>query len=549
MNKISAVVALSVGVALLGGVAWGQPSTAPSSLDEARSLQLEALNAVGLILLDPARGEADRLRAAGVLAGHGGRVALPLLRAVLLDDPFPSVRRVVAEGLGDFGAPEAQFSLKQAALSGPTASVRWAAGVSLLRVAPEASEVLGVLLGQRDTLAAAALSLQDARAVAAFPDALTEPVVDAFAQAFSDRQAFNNVERAALLKALARLGAQTTVPLLSAAFNDVAEDPFVRGAAAFGLGVLGARQALPGLLSALDNQEEALQVGALGAIVRLNDPRAVPALTALLNSSTASVAVRAAAAGALGALGDETVPALAAVLDGAPEPDLRQAALEALAAVGGKRAGAAVLTFVSSGFLSQCDPAVCGNLALSALAALVKLGEADVALQLFNAAFDALKPALPFVFAFAEQNLVDVAVALATVAPRVLDVLLGDPNPFVAALGLAALPRVRGQAARSTLLRFVDPDQNRLLRRMAFEGLSPLAVAADTPLFAQALFDRDRRTRAAAFEAIARVGDARAVAPLFTALTSDELSLRLQAVAAAIAYGNRVLAAGEPTAP
>jgi len=480
---------------------------------------------------------------------HGGRVALPLLRAVLLDDPFPSVRRVVAEGLGDVGAPEAQFSLKQAALSGPTASVRWAAGVSLLRVAPEASEVLDVLLGQRDTLAAAALSLQDARDAAAFPGALTEPVVDAFAQAFSDRQAFNNVERAALLKALAQLDAQTTVPLLTAAFNDVVEAPFVRGAAAFGLGVLGARQALPGLLSALDSQEEALQVGALGAIVHLNDPQAVPALTALLNSSTASVAVRAAAAGALGALGDETVPALAAVLDGAPEPNLRQAALEALAAVGGKRAGAAVLTFVSSGFLSQCDPAVCGNLALSALAALAKLGEADVALQLFNAALDALKPALPFVFAFAEQNLVDVVVALATVAPRVLDVLLGDPNPFVAALGLAALPRVRGQAARSTLLRFVDPDENRLLRRMAFEGLSPLAVAADTPLFAQALFDRDRRTRAAAFEAIARVGDARAVAPLFTALTSEDLSLRLQAVAAAIAYGNRVLTRVEPTAP
>jgi len=546
VNKTSAFVAWSVGVALLSVVAWGQPPNAA----EARALQREALNAVGLILLDPTRGEAERLQAASVLVRHGGRVALPLLRTALLDDPFPSVRRVVAEGLGVLGAPEAQFSLKQAALSGPTASVRWAACASLLRVAPEASEVLAVLLGQRDTLAAAALSLQDARAVAAFPGALTEPVVDAFAQAFSDRQAFNNVERAALLKALARLGAQATVPLLTAAFDDVAEDPFVRGAAAFGLGVLGARQALPALINALDSPDEALQVGALGAIVRLNDPQAVPALTALLNSSTAPVAVRAAAASALGALGDETVPALAAALNGAPSPEVRQAAVEALAAVGGERAGAAVLAFVSSNFLSQCDPAVCGNLALSTLSALAKLGEADVALEVFNAALDALKPALPFVFAFAEQDLVDVVVALTTVVPRALDVLLGDPDPFVVALGLAALPRVRGQAARPMLLRFVDLGQNRLLRRMAFEGLSPLAVAADTPLFAQALFDRDRRTRAAAFEALARAGDARAVAPLFAALSSDDLSLRLQAVAAAIEYGNRVLlTSDQPATP
>jgi HEAT repeat protein len=78
--------------------------------------------------------------------------------------------------------------------------------------------------------------------------------------AFSDRETFNLVERAAMLKALAQFGSLAAISLAQRALADSTEDPFVRGSAAFALGALNVRNAIPELLAALSTDLEAIQV-------------------------------------------------------------------------------------------------------------------------------------------------------------------------------------------------------------------------------------------------------------------------------------------------
>lgn len=539
MNKISIVVLTSL--IFVPVLAWGQTSASPlPTSNEVRQLQLEALRVVALVLLDPTRSEADHLNAATVLVRNGDRTAMPLLTRTLLADPFPSVRRVVAEGLGQFDAPEAKFALREAALTGPIDSVRWASGVSLLRLDPEGEDILVLLLSDRETLSAAALSLQEPAFAKAFPKIFLKLVEAAFINAFPDAKTYNSVERAAMAKSLAELESQRAVPLLIETVNDVSGDPFVRGAAAFALGRLGARSTVPDLIKTLDSGLDALQVGALGALSRLKDPRSIEPLKQVLQS-TNSAEIRAAAATALGSFGRDAASTLSATLNGDAEPLVRQAAITGLANTRNTEVVEAVITFVNSGYLASCDPAACSGLALATMSALAKLGLGELAQQLLEVSLDALGDVLPFVFAFAEAELISVAIEVATVAPGVINLLLDNENPFVQAIGLAVLPSVKGNNARMTLLQFADPEENRLLRRMAFEGLAQLAVVNDVDLFVQELLNRDRRTRAAAFSALVQIGDERFLAPLGEALAAEDLAIQLQAVAASINFGNRIL--------
>jgi len=240
---------------------------------------------------------------------------------------------------------------------------------------------------------------------------------------------------------------------------------------------------------------------------------------------------------------------LAQALLSDPIPSVRQAAVRSLAQIGGREATQAVRDFLQSAYLQQCDLTACGGLALETLKALANLGEAQLALALTQATLSALRDSLPFLFIFAERDLTQTLSTVGQVAPELFGLLLADPSPFVRALGIAALSQVRGSDAREILLRYVSPEENPIVRRVALEGLSQWAFPDDIDLFAPCVTDRDPRTRAAAFSMIARVGDYRALVPLRTALRSENVSIRSDAAGAALACTIRLVRSSVPQTP
>lgn len=529
---------LFAGALLLGLTATGQETP---SLSELTEMKREALAVFSEILQNGSA--AERLSAVNSLVRYGDDSVVPLLTERLLTDDASFVRRAGAEGLFRFRSlPAVAAALRQAARTDSVASIRWTAAISLGE-----SDTITELLAERETLAAAAVSLQELTASGRLPQAGWRTTESALLSAFTDREAFNVVERAAMLKALAQLRSLAAIALFSQTLSDSTEDPFVRGSGAFALGVLEVRHAVPELIWALSLDSEAIQVGAAGALGLLRDPVALGALSDLLLMGRAPQA-RVAAANALAPLGSQAVSALARALLNDSEPTVRQAALRALRQIKGREATQAVLTFLASNYLQQCDPSSCGSLALETLKALAELGQAQLALQVTQATLAALREALPFLFIFAESDLVQTLSIVGRVAPELFDIVLKDPSPFVRALGVAAFSVVYQDESRATLLKYIS-DENTLVRRAALEGLALWATPDDTDLFAQFVSDRDPRTRVAALSALARVGDVQALEPLRHALRSETASVRLDGAGAALAFAIRWLKASHSSIP
>lgn len=518
---------------------WGQDIVLPARA-EVQQMRNGALLVLERILQDSHSKDTDRLSAVHALLKSNDRNVLPLLAEVLLNDPAPFVRRAVAEGLSRFLTGSPTSALQQAALTDPIASIRWAAGVSLVQWNPGAPEMIGKLLRDPSTLAAAAISLQEAAAANLFPRALWPLVLDAMTAAFPARSTYNSVERAAMLKSLAQLRATDAISLLRQTLNAIEEDAFVRGAAAYALGVLVVSEAVPELITALASNQAALQLAAAGALSHMRDERALEPLTETLRGAP-SAEVRAAAAMALGPFGQVAVPPLAQALEIDPAPTVRQAALGELTRVGGAEATQAVLSFLDSGYLQTCEPSACSSVALETLVALAKLGQGAMAVQLLESTLAAVRDVLPLFFAFAEQALVNVVIEVGRAAPQVFQMLLHDESPYVQALGLAALANLQGRASRETLLRFLEPDGVVIVRRAALEGLSKWAIRDDLSILIPEIINRDRRSRIAALSALTRLGDARLVQPLNAALASDSVAIRLDAAGAALVWAQRMM--------
>lgn len=512
---------------LLSATALGHDAPSPQELAE---LKREAVAVFAQILKDGSA--AERLSAVNSLVRNGDDSVVPLLAERLLSDDASFVRRAAAVGLGRFRSWEAWEALRRAALLDEIASIRWDAALAL-----QDSTVILALLQQRETLAAAALALQEPTASARLPQVARNATEIALLRAFSDHEAFNVVERAAMLKALAQLGSLAGIDRARRTLGDATEDPFVRGSAAFALGVLGVRNAVPELIAVLSGDSEAIQVGAAEALGLLRDRTALSALSDLLRAGRSPQA-RVAAANALAPLGNQAVPALAQALLNDAVPTVRQAALRALAQIKNSEATQAVLAFWGSNYLQQCDPNLCGSLALETLRTLAVLGQSQLALQVTQATLSVLRDALPFLFVFAESELVQTLSAVGRAAPELFEIVLKDPNPFVRALGIAAYASVYQAEARELLMRNLS-DENALVRRAALEGLSPWATPDDTELFARFITDRDPRTRLAALSVLARVGDLKALGPLRQAVRSENASVRLDAAGAALAFAMR----------
>lgn len=530
------VVRWALGALLLSVTVVGQE--APSS-DELLALKREALTVFAQILTEGSA--AERLSAVNSLVRNGDDSVVPLLAARLLQDEASFVRRAAAVGLGRFRFQEAHRALRQAALTDEIASIRWDAALSL-----QDPDVILALLHERETLAAAALSLQESPA--RLPSAVWAITEVALLEMLSDRERFNVVERAAALKALAQLASLGAIDRAWEILRDTQqEDPFVRGTAAFALGVLRVQNAVPDLIIALSLDAEAIQVGAARALGLLRDPAALNALSELLRTGRAPQA-RLAAAEALSALGSRALSALAKALLTDPVPAVRQAALRGLAQIQSTEATQAVLAFLQSGYLQSCDPTLCGPLALEVLRALATLGQAQLALQVTQATLSALRDALPLLYVFAEADLVRTLSTVGRVAPELFDIVLRDSSPFVWALGIAAYAVVYNAEARELLIQHIS-DENALVRRAAIEGLAPWATIDDVELLAPFITDRDPRTRAAALSVFARVGDARALKPLRQALSAENPAVRLDAAGAALAFAIRWSKTPQPSAP
>jgi len=131
--------------------------------------------------------------------------------------------------------------------------------------------------------------------------------------------------------ALGALGNRRAVPHLSRTLADT--EPSVRKRSAWALGALDASEAVPALVEALKDSDAGVREQAAWALGAIGDRRAVDGLTGALGDSAAGV--RKQAAWALGALGDKrAVPALMKSLKDA-DAGVRKQSAWALGAIGG----------------------------------------------------------------------------------------------------------------------------------------------------------------------------------------------------------------------
>ena len=131
--------------------------------------------------------------------------------------------------------------------------------------------------------------------------------------------------------ALGAMGNRRAVPLLSRTLGD--SESSVRKRSAWALGALDASEAVPALVDALKDSDAGVREQVAWALGAIGDRRAVDGLIGALGDSVAGV--RKQAAWALGALGDKrAVPAL---MKGLKDPDagVRKQSAWALGAIGG----------------------------------------------------------------------------------------------------------------------------------------------------------------------------------------------------------------------
>ncbi|MDD1660380.1 MAG: HEAT repeat domain-containing protein [Methanomicrobiales archaeon] len=228
-----------------------------------------------------------RYAAAEALAGMEAKEAVPpLVRA--LGDPHQGVRWKAAEALGRMGRDA--LPAVAAALESPDADVRWRVAV-----------VLGDIGGAGAT------------------EALIRALRD------DDRYVRSRAEQA-----LGRIGPDAVGPLLDLFGRG---DPRARQAAAAALGWTRDPAAIGPLIAALGEEDPGIPEAAAAALESMGQRSVEPLMGALSHPQTG---VRQRAAGILGRLGDpRAVPVLRAVLSD-PDPAVRHAAGEALAAMGGE---------------------------------------------------------------------------------------------------------------------------------------------------------------------------------------------------------------------
>ncbi|MBZ0285113.1 MAG: HEAT repeat domain-containing protein [Anaerolineae bacterium] len=255
--------------------------------------------------------------AADLMKAKGKRVTKEVM--ALLDDDTTAVRFFAAQILGGNDTPTAVQGLIRR-LSDPIAVVRQAAADALGETADPAAvpALIATLSDSNPAVGEAvfnALLQIGSRAVPELVDALPN----------TDRDT-----RRDIANLLGQIGDPRAVPMLARTLWD--KEPSVMQAALRAFQMIG-EGAIPGLITLLQHKDEKLRIAAAWALGEIGNREAVPALIKTLEDRR-SAALRQQAADALGRIGDaEAVNALSRAL-GDREKEVRKEAADALRKIG-----------------------------------------------------------------------------------------------------------------------------------------------------------------------------------------------------------------------
>ena len=434
-----------------------------------------------------------RRRAALAIGRVGLPEAVPPL-AKLLADPDPEVQQMAAFALGLIGDPSAREPLV-AVLRDPSPLVKGSA-----------AEALG-LIGDRsaaDAVGQMASEIVQSGALAQPPGADADGVRDSPAGAFRlalfalvRLNAYNQLAAAVLdgaqprvrwwpvAFALQRLEDPRAVPALLALVQD--PNPYTRALAAKGLGAMKDRAAVPLLAPLVDGPDRPVAVEAIRALGRLGDPAGAAPLLKLIAATKSDPQLRLEAVTAVGGIrGDGVIELLLDVL-GDPSTSIRAAAIRSLAQLDREN-------FVT--VLSGLDPDPHWTVR-SALASVLGTLPAEVGL-----------PRLEVMRDDSDERVIP-AVVTAVAALRPPDAVefisgrLKTGDPVVRAAAATALGRLKPPSGPELLLeayRAGQKDTTYVARGAALSALAEYGAATATPALTEALSDSDWavRVRAAA---------------------------------------------------
>jgi cyclophilin family peptidyl-prolyl cis-trans isomerase len=318
------------------------------------------------------------------------------------------------------------------------------------------------------------------------------------------------------LEALVRLKAYDA---LAAAVLDPSGQPRVSWwPAAFALGRLEDRRALPALLTLAKNNNPYVKAFAAKGLGALHDRSAVPVLLPLLTGTDAGAQVE--AIRALGRIGDPAAaePLLRIVQTSASKLETR---LEAVTALGGIQAPGVIETLAD--MLADRNPAIRAA-ALRSSAALDSDG--------FVAILSGLDPDPDW------HVRTTMAAILSTLPTRTglprLNAMLGDSDQRVIAAVLNALVKIGAPNAGALLLDHLSADDP-VVRAAAAAGLGELRAPAGAQALPAAyqygLRDSTYIARAAVVEAFAKYGITSARSLLDAALADKDWAVRVKAAA------------------
>ncbi|HUR34345.1 MAG TPA: HEAT repeat domain-containing protein [Vicinamibacterales bacterium] len=439
--------------------------------------------------------EARIRRRAALAIGRVGLADGVLPLAALLRDSDPEVRQMAAFALGLIGDRRASEPLI-AALQDPAAVVTGSAAeaLGLLGDAAAAGPLARLASGLVAAGALAQLPPDELEAARDTPAAAFRLAVfalarlkayDALASVVLDPSGQPRVRWWPVAFALQRLEDPRGLAALVALLKD--PHPYTRAFAAKGLGAIKDRQAVQALLPLVTDAERTLAIEAVRSLGRIGDPAAAPPLMKLAQTTKTEPHIRLEAVTALGALrADGVYDALIDIL-GDPSPVIRGAAIRSMAQLD------------PDGFitvLSGLDPDPHWTVRVALATALGGLS-ADAGL------------------------------------PR-LRSMLGDQEPKVLPAVLASMARLRPADAGTIAidqLRSGDPVV-RAAAAAAIAELKPVAgPAALTDAYQRSLGDTTYVARAAVLAALKAYGRETALPLLTDALADKDWALRLRAAA------------------
>ena len=275
----------------------------------------------------------------------------------------------------------------------------------------------------------------------------------------------------------------------------------------------------PPLVAALKDPHPEIREAAARALGWAGNVEAVPVLRERVEAEGEPMAVKAAAVRSLGVIGDRSVRPLVVSLSNDPDPKVREAAVWGLAL------GALAEPADRTGYLIQFaeDRAFDPTVRSQAVRALTAVNEERVVASLSR--------------------------ILQTEPPLTVTPPTGQPSEQevmalrlmqirdVAAFAVGALGRLDARSALPLVLKSAEDPNDFFLRLVSVETLVAWNVPEALPVFVRSLADPLTDVRIWALVGLERLGDQRAVGPVFASLSDQSVPVRARAVTTLAALG------------